>query len=326
MTQAIFTASNKVVSLIILGSSLFLPLFSRQPMPSIPPWPSMRQIIGDNRFGKKQEHLKYALRMFQTRRYRTAFLQELAQHPEWLALYQRYPRNYQNLLIAFLDRRYNRPKHFQALAQDLKTSAQYFPPAMRQQLSAGEAVLLCEVQGQWSVQLLHNPINPQEGHWALVLRDEENRPVFYLSFGFPEPGQALIASVQGSQDLAGQAQLQRLQHLTKLCHGLRPPHLLLQLFMAFCHIIGISIIDGIAPENHIKGRWNQRHRLKFDYLGLWQESQALLQPSGHWRLLEQVPRKEMAEIASKKRSQYKKRYQMLDDCKEMMHQRWPALH
>jgi hypothetical protein len=260
----------------------------------------MRHIIGDNRYKKKQEHMKYSLRMLQTRSYRTAFLQELAQHPEWQALYQRYPRNYQNLLIAFLDRRYSRRRHFQALVQDLKTAAEQFPQSVRRQLAAGEAVLLCEVETQWSVQLTHNPINPQEGHWALVLRDEENRPVFYFCFGFPVPKQALIASVQGNQELTGQAQLQRLQHLTKLCHGLRPPHLLLQLFMAFCHLMGITTIDGITPKNHIKGRWNQRHRLKFDYLGLWQENQALLNPSGHWRLPAQAPRKEISEIASKK--------------------------
>jgi uncharacterized protein VirK/YbjX len=86
----------------------------------------MRHIIGDNRYKKKQEHMKYSLRMLQTRSYRTAFLQELAQHPEWQALYQRYPRNYQNLLIAFLDRRYSRRRHFQALVQDLKTALSNF--------------------------------------------------------------------------------------------------------------------------------------------------------------------------------------------------------
>ena len=55
-----------------------------------------------------------------------------------------------------------------------------------------------------------------------------------------------------------------------------------------------------------------------NYDQYWQESAAVLGDDGYWHLPAAPQRKEMDEIDSKKRSMYRKRYQMLDQAEAEM--------
>jgi len=278
-------------------------------------WPAMESIIGANRAGQWQEPWKYRIRMLLAGRYRQPLLQELQQSPDWLALYQGKPRLYHGLLNGFLDRRYSMRERYRAIRADLGIAEQKFSPALRQQLGQGQAITLAHIrpdeQQALSLKLAVNPQASGEGHWCLQLCGTEGQAIFNLNFAFVDAKSVLIGSVQGQHDV-----LASIQSLTKTCHGLRPHHLLLQAFLFLCQAWGITQIAGIAPRNHLKGRWNQRKRLKFDYEALWQETGGQLQSQGrakgNWLLPSTPPRKALEEIASKKRSQYKKRYAMLD--------------
>ena len=70
---------------------------------------------------------------------------------------------------------------------------------------------------------------------------------------------------------------------------------------------------GIADSRQTKLRWKLRKRVKMNYDHFCQESGAALGSDGHWHLPAEPQRKDIADIESKKRSMYRKRYQMLDD-------------
>lgn len=84
----------------------------------------------------------------------------------------------------------------------------------------------------------------------------------------------------------------------------------LQYFSASLKLSGVI---GIAQEHQVKLRWRLKKRVKMNYDLFWQENGATLESDGYWHLPQTPPRKDLAEIESKKRSMYRKRYQMLDN-------------
>lgn len=101
---------------------------------------------------------------------------------------------------------------------------------------------------------------------------------------------------------------------TKLAHGLRPPSFLVETLRMMCALWHIPAMLGIDPADHIKGRWNQRRtRLKFDYRSLWGEQGANRDAQGYWAMSTGVAARDLFEIPSKKRSMYRKRFDLLDE-------------
>jgi uncharacterized protein VirK/YbjX len=274
-------------------------------------WPPMNSVISAARLASPRERIKYKWRMLTSNPFRAAFLENLKMHPEWCRLFEQQPRYFHVPLSRFLDRRWPTQRRFECCATDLEIAALKFGAIARSRLTLGQEVRVCN-QAFFSVDLRLNSSNPQEGYWAFTLKDENDTPVFNLSFGFLSNDTVLIASVQGAPG-AGDERLEAIQSLTKHAHGLRPPHLLIAIFQEACKCWGVSELRGIDPKHHIKGRWNQRaKRLKFDYRALWQEVGAVRSPEGHWLLPSTARRRDAEDIPSRKRSQYRRRYAFMD--------------
>jgi uncharacterized protein VirK/YbjX len=271
----------------------------------------MTSVISAARLASPRERIKYKWRMLRSEPFRAAFLEQLNRQPEWCRLFERQPRYFHVPLSRFLDRRWPTQHRFERCATDLQLAAQKFGTRARAILALGQEVRVCN-HSFFSVDLCLNRTNPQEGYWALTLKDENERPVFNLSFGFLSDDTVLIASVQGAPGAGGE-RLEAIQSLTKHAHGLRPPHLLITIFQEACKYWGVSELRGIDPVHHIKGRWNQRtKRLRFDYRALWQEVGAVQSPEGHWLLPNTARRRDAEAIPSRKRSQYRRRYAFMD--------------
>ena len=69
---------------------------------------------------------------------------------------------------------------------------------------------------------------------------------------------------------------------------------------------------GIPHTSQGKYRLSARSKILFNYDEFWQENQGQLNGQ-YWQLPLESARKPLEEIASKKRSMYRKRYEMLDE-------------
>lgn len=69
---------------------------------------------------------------------------------------------------------------------------------------------------------------------------------------------------------------------------------------------------GIKHKNQAKYRWNDKSKLLFNYDEFWADNGGILNSDGYWYLPQEIERKTLDEIASKKRSMYRKRYEMFD--------------
>ena len=123
-------------------------------------------------------------------------------------------------------------------------------------------------------------------------------------------GKLLAASIQGP---AGEEAKDLVRSLTKQLHGLRPQQLMVTALQYFSTSLNLGGVIGIAQEHQVKLRWRLKKRVKMNYDLFWQENGATLKSDGYWHLPQIPPRKDLAEIESKKRSMYRKRYQMLDN-------------
>ena len=114
------------------------------------------------------------------------------------------------------------------------------------------------------------------------------------------------------QGPAGSEAKDTVRRLTKQLHGLRPQQLMTAALQYLAAALGLNAL-GIAHSRQAKLRWKLKKRVKMNYDHFWQESGAALGSDGHWHLPAEPQRKDIADIESKKRSMYRKRYQMLDD-------------
>jgi uncharacterized protein VirK/YbjX len=272
----------------------------------------MKSVIGPGRHGSPREYAKYGLRMLWAWPWRRAYLDGLAAHPALRQLFAERPRLFHPPLSGFLDRRLSMAGRFEASMADLTQAVACFGEGALRRMAAGTTLCLSEPLPGLCVCLGLNEVNLQEGTWAISLRTAADQRLYNLSFGFLPGGCLLVASVQGTTG-PGEAGLAVARDLTKAAHGLRPPNLLIEALRSACRVWGLHGLWGIDPRHHIKGRWNQRRsRLKFDYVRFWTELGGNLHADGHWHLPLHEGRRDMEDIASRKRSMYRKRFEMLD--------------
>ena len=275
-------------------------------------WPSIEFILGPGRLKSRFEHWKYYLRLRWSKPYIDGFLNQINASIVWQALYKNRPQHFHPPLSGFLDRRFTVKDRFTHLSADLDLAHHHFGASLAHDLAIGRSRIIATPLPELVVSFGPNEVNPQEGSWAISLRDLDGRRLNNLSFGFLCSGELLIASIQGSPGIANDG-LERVRVLTKAAHGLRPPNLLLEALKSAARCWGVSALIGIDPRHHIKGRWNQRKkRLRFDYVVFWTEAGATLDARDYWSIPVKSQRKGFSEIQSNKRSLYRRRFQMLE--------------
>lgn len=107
-----------------------------------------------------------------------------------------------------------------------------------------------------------------------------------------------------------------LKKVTKNFYGLFPKRILMEVFY---HLFPESKI-AVGNANHIylaqRYRYKKERKVKADYDEFWESLGGIQREDGLWELAEKIARKPIEEIPSKKRSQYRSRYQILDTIRE----------
>lgn len=103
-----------------------------------------------------------------------------------------------------------------------------------------------------------------------------------------------------------------LKAVTKDFYGIFPKRLLIEIFY---HLFPEDKM-AVGNQNHIylaqRYRYKAERKVKADYDEFWESLGAKQRENGLWSLPKSLVRKSMEEIPSKKRSQYRSRYELLD--------------
>ena len=132
---------------------------------------------------------------------------------------------------------------------------------------------------------------------------------------------AYIGAVQGIHGgVSAEESLDIYKQLTKDFQGLRPRSLLLEVLKVVLSELGMEKLFGVS-EQHRHHRHKYFHHdehtvFKNDYNAFWEEHEGVLdQVSGFYEIPMTLSIKDMAEIPSKKRSMYKRRYEIIHSIK-----------
>ncbi|WP_052284330.1 VirK/YbjX family protein [Kluyvera genomosp. 1] len=156
----------------------------------------------------------------------------------------------------------------------------------------------------------------KEGEATLTFRDENNIVLAELTFTLCQYNGLSTFFIGGLQGAKADVPHQLIQVATKACHGLFPKRLVVDALLTVGEMLSVEHVRAVSNETHIyrslRYRRKKRDKLHADYNSFWESLSATVDIEGDYILPLALPRKTMEEIASKKRAEYRRRYELLD--------------
>ena len=268
------------------------------------------------------KRLRYFVRAWRDRRAHDIWLRFLeAPHFASGALAERLPQLYQKIQRSYVLRALDTADARVRLLQDHYRGFFASPRALGEALHSRQGLLLSELEladATYQLRLCHLPLCWREGEISLGLFDGAKlicSLTFVVSglreFAGDACGAALvIGGIQGSHDAEG---LQVFRRLTKAMHGLRPFSLLIHVIRAVARSLGAQRVVAVGDAQHALCDKRARNQVHVSYDEIWRDHGGRSTASGLYDLGTTTSRKLIAEIASNKRAQYRRRYQFMDE-------------
>lgn len=181
-------------------------------------------------------------------------------------------------------------------------------------------ITLAQLNGKdeqrYSLRLCSEAMLDKEGEATLVFYDAQGTLLAELTFTLCQFAGKNTLYIGGLQGAKAQVPHEFIQVATKACHGLFPKRLLVEAAMTLAPFLNVQQIRAVSNETHIYRHIRYRHKkqgqLHADYNSFWQSLGADADQNGDYLLPMTIPRKPMEAIASKKRAEYRRRYELLD--------------
>ena len=211
--------------------------------------------------------------------------------------------------------------HYQIMSRQL-------PATLLQGYLSKQGATLLTLTGKdeqhFTVRLCADAFMDKEGEATLVFCDDQNTVLAEMTFTLcPFAGKSTLF-IGGLQGAKAHVPHERIQKATKACHGLFPKRLLVETAMTLGAAFPVEQIVAVSNDTHIYRSWRYRKKkegkLLADYDSFWLSLGGEKQDSGNFMLPLVMPRKPMEEIASKKRSEYRRRYELLDSLIQQVNQ------
>ncbi|MEQ9876638.1 VirK/YbjX family protein [Pectobacterium aroidearum] len=227
----------------------------------------------------------------------------------------------------YLTKNFPMSSRITTIVNHYKICEEILPPEMFDLYTVGDSVNLYKCDDpeshSFSIDLLSIDNLNKEGEMTILLRDFDGEPLAKLTFSFIKIDNELCFFVGGIQGTKLDGSYDRIKNITKACHGTFPKKMLIESLVFLGKQLEIKNILMAGNKSHIYNNWRYRKRLKFmhaDYDELWQSIGAT-EKADVYTTPCFIPRKSLSDIPSKKRSEYRKRFQLLDSIEEAI-----ALH
>ncbi len=271
--------------------------------------------------------LKFLLRTLWSPRVTLNLLDYVAQHPLRNEILQAMPslpcklhRAYQSVNVSRETALNNIIAHYDHLAS-------HVPPAISYALLSTKPLTIATLEGKegqrFALQLNAVSHFDKEGELSLRFTNESGEAIATVTFSLIDyQGQPtlFIGAIQGPKAHVEHAEIQR---STKACHGLFPKRLVMEAVMLVAELTQMTQIVAVSNRTHIyeNPRYKKRKGMVFaDYDGFWETLHGSLAEDGYFHLPRSIPHRPLEEIASKRRSEYRRRYQLLDELETQIRQ------
>ncbi|OON41673.1 virulence protein [Izhakiella australiensis] len=200
-------------------------------------------------------------------------------------------------------------------------------PTLRTALLSSTPLVLTEFIGKngehFVVKLVCTGRCEREGEVNMFI-DCDNTCLAMLTFAVINQQQQRVLMIGGMQGAHRDIAHDVIRDATKACYGLFPKRLLLEAVQMFANATGVARIEAVSDRGHVfrslRYRLSKKSLFHASYDEFWTSINAERISGDLFSLPLSFPRKPMEEIASKKRSEYRKRYALLDSMQESFRQ------
>ncbi|KMJ44212.1 hypothetical protein AB204_15480 [Xenorhabdus khoisanae] len=264
---------------------------------------------------------KFALRSILTPVSTLKLLDSLAKTPRYLDILKKQPSLPCKLHRPYLSINFKRKQIVCALNEHYKLLFQQLEPTVISNIFDIHAYLLATIQGKNESFMIYidslDNLN-KEGELSLYITTAENVILAKCAF--------TLLMVDGKQTLfigvlqgpaKGDNSLEIIRHATKECYGLFPKRLLIEAICCFAAHVDCEQILAVSNETHIYRSIRYWHKKKnqmvADYNAFWESLSGVRKENNDFQLPSIIERKSLDDIPSKKRAEYRRRYQLLDE-------------
>ncbi|EKS1843777.1 DUF535 domain-containing protein [Cronobacter muytjensii] len=156
----------------------------------------------------------------------------------------------------------------------------------------------------------------KEGETTVIFRDAAGVVLAEMTFTLCEVDGKSTLFIGGLQGAKAWVEHDQIQLATKACHGLFPKRLLLEAVCLLARHFAVSQILAVSNDTHIYRSWRyakkKKDKLHADYDSFWASLGGEKDAQGLYHMPLHIARKSLEEIASKKRAEYRRRYELLD--------------
>jgi len=263
---------------------------------------------------------KFMLRSLATPLSTARLLSDLAKHPYLMQMLQVQPGLPCRLHRPWLTVNMDRQRALESLSWHYQMMCRQLPATLTKGYLSKQGVILLTLTGkdeqQFTVRLCADAFMDKEGEATLVFCDSQNTALAEMTFTLCQFEGKSTLFIGGLQGAKAHVPHELIQGATKACHGLFPKRLLVEAAMTLGAAFPVEQIVAVSNDTHIYRSWRYRKKkegkLLADYDSFWLSIGGEKQDNGNFMLPLVMPRKPMEEIASKKRSEYRRRYELLD--------------
>ncbi len=157
----------------------------------------------------------------------------------------------------------------------------------------------------------------REGESTLWFYDGNNALLASVTFSVTQENGERTLVIGGLQGPRKNVTHDVIKTATKACHGIFPKRMLLETLWQMCASTGINAVYGVSDNGHVfralRYRFSKGRHFHASYDEFWASIEGVKADNYRWRLPLQMERKPLDEIASKKRAEYRRRFQLLDE-------------
>jgi len=157
----------------------------------------------------------------------------------------------------------------------------------------------------------------REGETTLWLRAGDNTLLASLTFSVIRENDRSVLVIGGLQGPRRDVGRETIKNATRACYGLFPKRIILEAVFNLAKQSGISALYGVSDEGHVfralRYRLSKGRHLHASYDEFWASLGGKPDNAFRWVLPFGMERKSLESIASKKRAEYRRRFQLLDE-------------
>ena len=209
--------------------------------------------------------------------------------------------------------------------------ASLFAPILADVL-AEKKLVVAQMQGKNGglYEILCSIVTTKEGEICFSFKDDQTGAILASVKGTVVSDEQkisfIIGGLQGAKPPFGRNEIVR---ATRDLNGLRPKQAVMHALAGFVQALGGNLLLAPGVSNHISQRgWRRffakKRRITADYDDFWQEIGATRQSNGDYAIPLPFHRRDISEVASKRRKEWRSRYQRVDGITQSLTQAMSA--